>query len=276
MDARAILRELGLRPRKGLGQNFLVDRSVLPKIVAAAEVGPQDTVIEVGPGLGVLTERLAATAGRVIAVELDDALADALKKRFAGQPNVQVVHGDVLNLSPADLIGSGDSRYKVVANLPYYITSAVLRHFLEAEARPALMVVMVQLEVAQRIVARPPDMSLLSVAVQFYGRARIVARVPPGAFYPAPKVDSAILRIDVYDKPAVEVANKEWFFHVVQAGFGQRRKQLVNSLSAGLDIDKGRASAALQSCVLSPTLRAEALSLEDWACLAGKLGQGDR
>src|SRR4051812_31963819 len=217
------LRDAGLRPRKRLGQNFLTDRSVPPRIADAAMLRPDDQVIEVGPGLGVLTEELAGRldpeAGRLVAVELDDNLVPLLRERFAERPHVSLVHADVLEVTPADI--AGNHPYKVVANLPYYITSAVLRHFLEAEAKPDLMVVMVQREVAERMVARPPDMSLLSVAVQFYGKPKIMFRVPPGAFHPAPKIESAVVRIELY-KPGEEAVNVEdeaGFFRVVRAGF---------------------------------------------------------
>lgn len=274
MDARALLRELNIRPRKGLGQNFLVDSSVVPRIVAAAEVGPQDAVVEVGPGLGVLTEQLAKSAGRVIAVELDDRLATVLRERLAGCGNVTVVQGDILKLSVERLLKEApggaplgeDFRYKVVANLPYYVTSPVLRFFLEARPRPRLMVVMVQKEVAERIVAKPPEMSLLAVSVQFYGQPRIVRIVPAKAFYPAPEVESAILRIDLYERPALDV-DPDSFFRLVRAGFEQRRKQLPNSLASVLHISKDEAVKALEQAGLEPQRRAETLSLENWGRL---------
>jgi 16S rRNA (adenine1518-N6/adenine1519-N6)-dimethyltransferase len=286
MDTGRVLREAGLRPRKGLGQHFLVDASVPPRIADAAEIAPGDTVVEVGPGLGVLTAALAArldpaAGGRLVAVELDTSLAPVLRERMAPFPAFHLVAGDVLALAPADLLAAGpDSAtaaalppYKVAANLPYYITSAVLRHFLEAVPPPTRLVVMVQREVAERIVARPPAMSLLAVSVQFYGAARIMFRVPPGAFHPPPKVDSAVLRIDVYP-PAVRpvtVADRDHFFAVARAGFGQRRKQLGNSLATGLGRDKGTIAALLSAAGVDPTRRPETLTLAEWAAVADAL-----
>ncbi len=278
--ARA-LREAGLRPRKGLGQNFLVDPTVPPRIAAAAALAPGDTVIEVGPGLGVLSAELAArldptTGGRLIAVELDAALAPVLRERMAAFPAFTLVQGDILELAPGDLARTADGRlprYKVVANLPYYITSAVLRHFLEADPPPTALVVMVQREVAERIVARPPDMSLLAVSVQFYGVPRLLFRVPPGAFHPAPKVESAVLRVDVYPPEArpVAVADVDAFFAVVRAGFGQRRKQLGNSLATGLARDKAAVAAALAQAGVDPSRRAETLTLAEWGAVAHEM-----
>jgi len=268
-DPRQILRRHGLRPKKGLGQNFLVDRGALERIVAAAELGPADTVLEVGPGVGQLTRLLSEAAGRVIAVELDPRMVALLREELADRPNVEIVEGDILALDPGAL---ADGRpYKVVANLPYYITSAALRHLLEARPRPILLVLTVQREVAERITAGPGQMSLLAVSVQFYGRPRRVARIPAGAFYPPPKVDSTIVRIDVYPQPPMQVPDVEWFFAVVRAGFSQRRKQLRNSLAAGLGLPPERVEAALQRAGIDPHRRAETLSLEEWAALAGEL-----
>lgn len=272
MDARTILRDLDIRPRKALGQNFLVDRTVVPRTVSAAEIGPQDVAIEVGPGLGVLTEELARVAGHVIAVELDERLAAALRRRLANYANVTIIRGNILELSVETLLeetlGRAPSRanfsYKVVANLPYYVTSPVLRFFLEAHLKPRLMVIMVQKEVAERIAAAPPKMSLLAISVQFYGQPRIVGIVPPKAFYPVPKVESAILRIDLYEHPAVNVANREAFFKLVHAGFEQRRKQLPNTMASVLRVDKEQVIRALEQAGLDPRRRAETLSLEDW------------
>jgi 16S rRNA (adenine1518-N6/adenine1519-N6)-dimethyltransferase len=278
--ARA-LRAAGLRPRKGLGQNFLVDPTVPPRIAAAAGLAPGDTVIEVGPGLGVLSAELAArldptAGGRLIAVELDAALAPVLLERMTAFPAFTLVQGDILALTPAALVrtpNGGLPPYKVVANLPYYITSAALRHFLEADPPPAALVVMVQREVAERIVARPPDMSLLAVSVQFYGAPRLLFRVPPGAFHPAPKVESAVLRVDVYppDQRPVAVADVNAFFAVVRAGFGQRRKQLGNSLATGLGRDKAGVAAALRQAGIDPSRRAETLTLGEWGAVANVL-----
>lgn len=279
MDSRRLLREAGLRPRKGLGQNFLTDPGVPPRIADAAELAPTDAVIEVGPGLGVLTLELASrldpATGCLVAVELDADLLPILRTRLAPYQQVRIVRGDVLALSPTELLAhcGGKSDYKVVANLPYYITSAVLRRFLSAEHPPTRLVVMVQREVAERIVAAPPEMSLLAVSVQFYGTPSIVFYVPPGSFHPPPKVESAVVQIDVYP-PAVRpvaVADEEHFFAVVRAGFGQKRKQLGNTLSDGLRLPKPDALEALARAGVEPTRRAETLTLHEWAALAAVL-----
>jgi 16S rRNA (adenine1518-N6/adenine1519-N6)-dimethyltransferase len=273
-NPRDILRRYGFRPRKGLGQHFLVDRAHLARIVEAADLGARDTVLEVGPGLGVLTAALARRAGRVVAVEVDPAMRLVLAETVGGFENVEVVDADVLEADPAALVGAPPEArgrlagYKVVANLPYYITSAVLRHILEARVRPELAVVMVQKEVADRILAQPGDMSILAVAVQLYARPSRVSVVPAGAFYPAPKVDSAVLRLDVHDELAVAVDDVEAFFAVVRAGFGQKRKQLKNSLASGLGLTAGEAVAALETADIEPKRRAETLSLPEWARLA--------
>jgi 16S rRNA (adenine1518-N6/adenine1519-N6)-dimethyltransferase len=265
-------RRLGLHPKRSLGQNFLVDEHHLERIAQAADLTPGDTVLEIGPGLGVLTEQLAQQAGRVVAVELDDRLIEFLRSRFAAQPQVEIVHGDILELDPAALVQADSARgYKVVANLPYYITSAVLRHLLEAAQRPAVAVVMVQKEVAERVCAEPGDLSLLAVSVQFYAAPKIVHRVPAGAFYPVPKVDSAVLRLDVHPEPVVSDVAPERFFRVARAGFGQKRKQLANSLSANLPRAKTEVQAALQAAGIDPSRRAETLSLAEWGALCHTL-----
>jgi 16S rRNA (adenine1518-N6/adenine1519-N6)-dimethyltransferase len=261
------LRKFGLKARKGLGQHFLVDGGVLGVILAAAEISPDDIIVEVGPGLGILTGELAKRAGGVIAVELDDKLAALLAKTLASFNNVTIVNDDVLNIEPGELLKRRRSLdYKVVANLPYYITSPVLRHFLEAEAKPGVMVVMVQREVAEAIAARPGDMSLLSVSVQFYGRPEIISRVPAQSFYPAPEVDSAVLRIILYPEPAVAV-DEGGFFELVRAGFTAPRKQIANSLAQGLGLGKAQVLPLLEKADIDGGRRAETLTLEEWARL---------
>jgi 16S rRNA (adenine1518-N6/adenine1519-N6)-dimethyltransferase len=257
---------LGIRPKKGLGQNFLVDASHRARIVAAADITQADTVLEVGPGPGVLTELIAHEAGRVIAVELDDRLIPFLQSRFAGQPHVTVVHADIMATDPGAL---ADGRpYKVVANLPYYITSAVIRHLLESDPAPGVLVLTVQREVAERMVARPPDMSLLALGVQFYCTGKIVAQIPAGAFYPVPKVNSAVVRLDRRPAPAAADIGADAFFEVARAGFSQPRKQLRNSLSSGLGLAPAKVEAWLTACGIDPKRRAETLTLEEWATLA--------
>jgi 16S rRNA (adenine1518-N6/adenine1519-N6)-dimethyltransferase len=267
ISVRGLLKEFDIQPKKSLGQNFLANQRALERIVEAAELGPKDIVLEIGPGLGTLTRLLAAAAGRVVAIELDQRLVEVLRQTLADLPNVEVIHGDILELNPADLLERhmAGLQYKVVANLPYYITSAVLRHLLTAEVRPRLMVVTVQLEVARRITAQPGDMSLLAVSVQFYGRPRIVTRIKAGAFYPYPQVDSAVIRIDLGGRPLVEVDDAASFFEVVRAGFAQRRKQLRNALAAELALLPSEVAQALSRAGVNPRRRAQTLSVEEWA-----------
>jgi 16S rRNA (adenine1518-N6/adenine1519-N6)-dimethyltransferase len=294
---RAALRSLGLRPTREMGQNFLTDANALETIVAAAGLAPNDTVIEIGPGLGVLTWELLQRAERVVAVELDRRLTERLSQEFAQEPRLTVVHGDILKQPPGDLLlderpktkdeghvakqadsSIGEhchssfalrpSSYKVVANLPYAITSAALRHFLEAEYKPATMVVLVQWEVAQRIVARPGDMSVLAHSVQIYAEPEIVARVPASSFVPAPAVDSAVLRLKLRPHPAIDVEVAP-LMRLIKAGFLQARKKLANALptglaSLGIHVEKERAVAALTAAGVDPNRRAETLALEEW------------
>jgi 16S rRNA (adenine1518-N6/adenine1519-N6)-dimethyltransferase len=272
MGVRRMLAQWDLRPAKGLGQNFLVDGAVLGRIVAAADLKPDDVVLEVGAGLGSLTQLLSERAGHVVAVELDDRLIPPLRSVLEGIPSVTLVHGDILALDPTELIDVPGNRYKVVANLPYYITAAVLRHLLEAPLRPQRMIVTVQREVAERIVAQPGGMSLLAVSVQFYGRPRLLFRIKPGSFYPSPNVESAVLCIDRHPAPPVALQDTEAFFRVVRAGFGQRRKQLRNALAAGLAMPAAEVAARLRESGVDSRLRAEALSLEQWAGVARVIG----
>ncbi len=265
-QTRRLLRRSGLQARKGLGQHFLIDEEVLKRIVASAELSASDVVLEIGPGLGVLTRELASKAGWVVAIELDSKLAAILKETLASFNNVAIVNADILDLDPAPLIPE-QTGYKVVANLPYYIASAVLRRFLEASLKPKTMVVMVQKEVAEVIVAKPGQMSLLSVSVQFYGKPEIVDYVPAHCFYPPPEVDSAILRIDLYPQPAVAVADEKSFFELVRAGFTASRKQIVNSLAQGLDMPKTEVLSLLAKANIVPQRRAETLTLEEWGVL---------
>ena len=259
-----MMRRFDLKARKRLGQHFLVDETVLQRIVSAAEITPADTILEIGPGLGILTREMAGRAGRVIAVELDNRLAAILKQSLAPLTNVTIINADILHIDPATL-PAGPNDYKVVANLPYYITSPVLRHLLEASVRPETMILMVQKEVARRIAAAPGRRSLLSISVQFYGNPRIIDTVPAESFHPAPEVDSAILRIDVYRQPAVTVSDRQGFFDLVRGGFSASRKQIINSLMQGLALDKPVVAALLDGAAIQPERRAETLTLEEWA-----------
>jgi 16S rRNA (adenine1518-N6/adenine1519-N6)-dimethyltransferase len=264
-NPRLLLEQYEIMPRKALGQNFLHDPNALEKIIATAELMPEDTALEIGPGTGMLTERLAHNARHVIAVEVDERMRPILEAQLSSFNNVYLVFEDFLKVDVLKLVGPKD--FVVVANVPYYITSAILRHLLEAHRRPRRLVMTIQQELAERITAHPPDMSLLAVSVQFYGAPQIVTRLKPGAFWPRPEVDSAVIRIDTYDKPAVDVPDVKTFFRVVRAGFGQKRKQLKNSLGSGLGIKNAAAGQLLEQAGLDPTRRAETLSLEEWAAL---------
>ena len=271
------LRQFHLQVRKGLGQHFLIDDEVLKLVTSAAGLTATDVIMEVGPGLGIMTRELARQAGWVVAIELDSKLAVALEQTLASFNNVSIINKDILQIDPAALLQEQKPRfppaisspfgYKVVANLPYYITSPVLRHFLEASVKPQIMVVMVQKEVAEAIVAEPGQMSVLSISVQFYGEPSIISYVTAQCFYPAPEVDSAILRIDLYSQPTVAVTDERGIFDLVQAGFSASRKQIVNSLAQGLGLLKAEVLALLERARIAPQRRAESLALEEWARL---------
>jgi len=275
-ETQRYLRRLDLKARKKLGQHFLVDEDALAAIVSAAELTADDLVIEVGPGLGVLTDELVKKAGAVVAVELDDRLAEILRKKMTAATNFTVVNKDILKAEPQEFLAQpvalnvlkgAQPIYKVVANLPYYITSAVLRYFLEALPQPSVMVVMVQKEVAEAIAAEQGKMSLLSTSIHFYGKPEIVRYVPAASFYPPPEVDSAVLKIKVYDKPRLDIDDVNGFFNLVRAGFAASRKQLPNSLAQGLKWEKERAVVLLAKAEIAANRRAETLSLEEWGQL---------
>ena len=310
------MQENKLKPNKLLGQNFLRDKNVLRQIIAAANLTKDDTVLEVGPGEGVLTEGLARQAGRVIAVEKDKSLAARLKEKFKDTENVEIVEGDILKLLPSvchsrkggnpvrDKLQQesrawipGQTRddksfflikYKVVANIPYYLTSHLIRLLLESNNPPQDIILMIQKEVAQRICACPPKMSLLAVSVQFYAQPKIIASVSKNSFWPKPKVDSAIIQITPHSISHPERSegslidsspefiphsdagaqndkiNNERFFSVLRAGFSHPRKQLLNNLSAGLKIPRDKINETLRAAGLKPNQRAETLSVADW------------
>lgn len=258
------LRRLNLRARKGLGQHFLVDKQVLKRLISAVSLTPDDTVIEVGPGMGILTRELAKGADRVMAVEVDTSMAMSLRQALVPWPNVTVINADILESDPTSLLGV-ETTYKVVGTLPYYIATAVIRHFLEAQIKPLSIVVTVQKEVAQAIAAAPGHMSLLSVSVQLYGKPTIVDYITPQSFYPPPKVDSAIVRVDLYERPLVAIADEAKFFSIVRGGFSAPRKQLRNSLALGLDMSTGEATSLLEEAGIGQKRRAETLTIEEWA-----------
>lgn len=266
---KELLAKYETRPSKGLGQNFLIDAHVLEKIINSAEIKPSDTILEVGPGLGTLTKALAEKAGKVIAIEKDETMVKALKETLKDFSNVQIENCDIL-----EFIGNWKLKtesYKVVANIPYYLTSPLIRMFLEAKKRPDFMVLMIQKEVAQRICAEPPKMSILSVSVQFYAEPKIISYVSKNCFYPAPKIDSAIIKISPSSglgETGGDRVSPGLFFRIVKAGFSQPRKKLASNLSKILKLKKEEVSIWLKKNNIQPTQRAETLTIENWSNLA--------
>jgi 16S rRNA (adenine1518-N6/adenine1519-N6)-dimethyltransferase len=258
----ALLKKHNLRPDKNLGQNFLTDPGILDKIVAAAEVKSEDTVLEIGAGLGHLTKHLAGTAKQVVAVELDKRLISILEQNLRSFNNIRVVQGDILQLKPGDLVSKDN--YLVVANIPYYITSSIIRNLLESGVKPKRIILTIQYEVAQRVCAVSGQMSVLALSVLMYGEPILVRRIPAEAFYPAPKVDSAIIRIDLYTEPILPTEKRELFFKLVKAGFLHKRKTLRNSLSTGLKWAPEKTENLLSAADINPQRRAETLSLSEW------------
>ncbi len=266
MHPKTLLDQYGLQPKKSLGQNFLFDEGVLARIAATADITPSDTVLEIGPGLGALTHVLAQQARRVVAVELDQRFLPVLRDELTSYSNVEVIHGDILDQDPAALFSAP---YKVVANVPYYITGAILRHLLGAPHKPTLLVMTVQKEVAERVTAVPPNMTLLAVSVQFYGTPRLVSTIKAGAFWPRPDVDSAVLRIDL-NQFLPDTVGEAAFFRVAKAGFGQKRKQLQKNLRQ-LGFSRNTLDSALARSSIDGSRRAETLTLDEWRALAAAL-----
>lgn len=270
---RAIQRRLrshGLKARKSLGQNFLVVDSIRDAIIEAAALSADDTVLEVGPGLGALTEKLAAGAGRVIAVELDANLALRLGNKLGGYRNVQIVQADILQQDLDDLVGA--SSYKVVANIPYYITSPILRYFTRATSRPAMMIIMMQEEVAREVAAPEGRMGFLAVSMRLFSNPEIILKVPADSFYPVPRVDSAVVRFNMLPAPALDITDIDGFLDLVHCGFAAPRKQLRNSLAIGLKIEAADADNMLRRAGIDPARRPGSLSLTEWSVLQGVAG----
>jgi len=262
----SLLRRHRVRPEKRLGQNFLIDHQALDQVVSAAELGGDDTVLEVGAGLGTLTRQLARRVRRVIAVEYDRRLEPILRETIGRDPRIEIVIGDILRIDLRRLMG--DAPYAVVANIPYQITSHLIRLMLEAESPPRRMVLTVQREVAERILAMPGDMNLLALGVQAYGGARIMARLTAASFYPSPRVDSAVLRIDLRQPARLTPETARAVFRLARAGFAQPRKKLRNAMAAGLHLAPAEVEQSLRRLDVSPDDRAEDLSLDDWERLA--------
>ena len=257
-------------PRKSLGQHFLSDHRTVARIIHAAQLEPDDVVIEIGPGQGVLTRRLVEQVKRVVALELDSELCAALPARLGSPSNLTCFAADARAADFGEFLAE-DEKYKVVANLPYYAANPIIRRLLETEPKPQSMVVMVQQEVANNMVAAPGKMGILSVATQFYAEASLVCIVPPSAFKPPPKVTSAVVKLVLRNAPAVETGDvadsNDGFFQVVKAGFSAPRKQLRNSLSHGLAVAPETAGAVLETAGIDGTRRAETLALEEWGRL---------
>ncbi len=265
-EIKNVFQKYNLKPLKKLGQNFLIDKNVLKKIIEAADLSPQDIVLEIGPGLGILTLELAKRAEKVIAIEKDKNMCGILSEMLdvRNVRNVEIINKDILRFNPYTLY---PTPYTLIANLPYYITSPVIRKFLETENPPKEMVLMVQKEVAQRICAKPPHMNMLAVSVQFYAIPKIISYVSKNSFWPQPKVDSAIIKITPTSKKSEMLFLRLQggvIFQLVKAGFSSKRKQLINSLSKGLNLNKETTKNLLNKAKINPNARAENLTIENW------------
>lgn len=285
------LKQNGLWAKKSMGQNFLVDRGVLEKIVAAAELKSSDSVLEIGPGVGALTRELVKKAGEVVAIEKDECLSELLNcsivklledknsnlaiKQFSNN-ELKIITADALSLDPEEILGANS--YKLIANIPYYITSKILEKFLTADNKPELIVLLVQKEVAERICSKAGGLSLLAVSVQFYGEPELIDVVKRDSFFPVPEVDSAILRIRVRNNRTTENNTQKTqkidernFFKVVKAGFRARRKTLYNNLKAGTNLSSGQIIELLDKMNINRNARAQELTIEQWVVLAGEI-----
>lgn len=277
---KSLLTYYNVSAQKQLGQHFLIDKEALLELVASAELTDKDFVVEIGPGFGVLTFQLTERAGRVLAIETDKKILEILKALGSTLANLEILPTSILKLDSAYLynkylewsrVRMGETKYKLVANLPYYITSSIIKLVLEGERKPEVISIMVQKEVAERITAKPGEMSVLAISVQVYGQADIVRIVPKKSFWPAPEVDSAILRIRPYDEPQYDIADIKKFFRVVKAGFGEKRKQLHNSLSGALRIEDEEVVDILNDLKIDPKRRPQDLSIEEWVSLYKQL-----
>ena len=260
-EIKKILKEQDLKALKSLGQNFLIDEKVLGKIIQASKLDKNDLVLEIGPGLGTLTNELIKKCGTVVAVEKDKKITGLIKEKN----NLKIINDDILKINLNELIkkSSKNKKYKLISNIPYYITSPVIKLFLENSIQPELIVLLVQKEVAERICAKPGKLSVLALSVQTYGEPEIVSYVDKSSFYPEPKVDSAILKIKNIKKDFSDEYYKK-LFKLIKIGFSSKRKKLINNLSSGLQIDKKESENILQKAKINPNARAQELSLEKW------------
>ncbi|MBI2062637.1 MAG: ribosomal RNA small subunit methyltransferase A [Candidatus Yanofskybacteria bacterium] len=263
------LNQLGLKPKKSLGQNFLINEGIYKKIIDIAEIKPSETIVEIGPGLGTLTEYIAGSNARLLGIEKDENLAIYLKKKFENRINIKILQEDILKFDPVKN-GLETRGYKLLGNIPYYLTSHLIRLVLGEWPLPKLMVLMVQKEVAQRIIAKPPNTNLLAVSIQYYARVEIAGMVSKGSFWPQPEVDSAIIKLTPKTE-IPEAEETERFFKVSKAGFSGTRKQLINTLSGGLKLSRGIVSSKLLSLGIATQRRAETLTLDEWQNIATSL-----
>ena len=271
LDIPGLLKQHGLEPNKSLGQNFLIDPVYLTRVVEAGAISEEDTVLEIGAGVGNLTLLLGTKAKEVIAVEIDSALIPILSEIAGPYQNIKVIHGDILGYELVDLMPS--SQYQVVANIPYYITSKLIRHLMTSESHPQRIILTIQKEVAERICAPSGKLSLLGLSVQVFGHPEIKSNIPAGAFYPPPKVDSAIVRIDMHPAPLIPEEHLDTFFNLAKAGFSQKRKNLRNSLSGGLNMEKKSIEELLGSVGIDHRRRAETLTIDEWKTVTLKYVQ---
>lgn len=264
---KSLLIQENLWAKKSLGQNFLIDEKALEIIVESAEISPDDRIIEVGPGTGFLTEKLIEKAKKVTAIEYDADMVKILEKRFKNKKNLEIIQSDILKLNLSNVTSQMSNVYKVVANIPYYITSPLIKFFLQAEKPPTNMVLLVQKEVAEKICGLSGK-SLITIETQLFGKPEIIANVPAKSFYPAPKVESAILKISTHKTPLVPENELKNFLRIVKFGFSQKRKKLANTLSAGLHLKPKEIREKLMQISIDPDQRAEHLSMEDWQKIA--------
>jgi 16S rRNA (adenine1518-N6/adenine1519-N6)-dimethyltransferase len=275
-STKELLKQFNFRMTKSLGQNFLIDKNILDEIIEGSELTKKDNVLEIGPGMGSMTQKLCESAGKVVAVEIDKNLLPVLTVTLAEYDNITVINGDILKLNLNEVLQEhfGDNKVKVVANLPYYITTPIIMKLLEEKLNLQSITIMVQKEVGDRIKASPggKEYGALSVAVQYYAKPSQVLLVPPHSFIPQPEVDSIVLKLDILSKPAVDVESESLFFRVVKASFGQRRKTLLNALSAGnLGFSKEQLKGVLSSVNIDENRRGETLSLQEFANITNKL-----
>jgi len=259
-----------MKPKKYLGQNFLKDRVFLEKIIKSAKLSADDYVLEIGPGKGILTQELSSHAGKVIAIEIDDELINVLKDKFKNDKKIEIINGDILKINLPEILNCafGNNNYKLIANIPYYITSPIIRLFLETKKQPSEIILMLQKEMAERICAKPGNMSIIAVSVQLYADVELLFDVPKSAFWPVPEVDSAVIKISNIKNPPESIEKMKNLFQIVKIGFSQKRKKLTNNLANGLQRDRGEIEEKIKTIGIDPNIRAQGLSVNDWKYLS--------